>query len=101
MISNKMTFNHHTSISDPQGRYIIIHISIDNTPLTIANLYGPNNDDPSFFHGFFSILNGLPSSELIIGGDFNTILDPTMDPRWRRGRLPRCVGAGFFVLFCA
>lgn len=79
IISNRVAFNHHTSISDPEGRYVIIHISINNTPLTIVNLYGPNNDDPSFFQKIFSILNKLPSSDLIIGGDFTTILDPTID----------------------
>lgn len=79
LINNKVKFNHNKSISDPEGRYIIINISIDNNPLTIANLYGPNNDDPSFFHSFFSILKNLPSSDLIIGGDFNTTLDPTID----------------------
>lgn len=79
MINNKVKFNHNNTISDPEGRYIIINISTDSNPLTIVNLYGPNNDDPSFFHSLFSILKNLPSSDLIIGGDFNTILDPTID----------------------
>lgn len=45
----------------------------------IIIIYGPNNEDPSFFHNFFSILNNLPSSDLIRGGDHNTTLDPTID----------------------
>lgn len=63
---------------DPEGRYIIIIASINNKLFTIANLYGPNNDDPSFYHTFFSqITNYTSNSITIIGGDFNTVLNPS------------------------
>lgn len=32
-----------------------------------------------FFTIFFSLLNNLPSPEIIIGGDVNTVLDPLQD----------------------
>lgn len=79
LLSNKINFTHNSTISDPQGRFIAINISIYNNPLTIINVYGPNKDDPSFFHHLFSHLTNLPSSDLIIGGDFNTVLDPLID----------------------
>ncbi len=33
---------------DPSGRYIIIQGSLLNQDLVLVNVYGPNNDNPSF-----------------------------------------------------
>lgn len=61
MINNKIKFNHNNTILDPEGRYIVINISIDSNPLTIVNLYGPTNDDPSFFTVFSLSLKTYPA----------------------------------------
>ncbi len=79
MINNKIQLTHNTTITDPEGRFVITSISVHNNLLTIAHLYAPNKDDPSFFHKLFSLFNNFPSSELIIGGDFNSVLDPLID----------------------
>lgn len=54
----KIPFVLNTTIVDPEGRYIIINISIDN-PITIGNLYGPMSDEPTFFQSFFSAITDL------------------------------------------
>ena len=41
----------------------------------MAVLYAPNDDDPSFFLNFFDHLNDFQCNEVIIGGDFNLVLD--------------------------
>lgn len=79
LINKNIQFNHHTTISDPEGRFIIINISINNNPITIGNIYGPNSDDPSFFSNVFSSLSNLSSCPIIIGGDYNTVINPTLD----------------------
>ena len=43
--------------------------------MTIATLYAPNDDDPNFFLNFFD----FQCDEVIIGGDFNLVLDLDMD----------------------
>lgn len=68
-----------STITDPEGRYIIIHASLYSENYIIANVCGPNNDDFPFFHTFFSSFNNLPDSCLIIRGDFNTVIDHTID----------------------
>ncbi len=60
-------------------RFIIINISINNSPVTIGNLYGPNTDDPSFFQTFLSSISNFSNCPVIIAGDFNTVLDSTID----------------------
>lgn len=79
LINKNIQFNHHTTVSDPEGRFIIINISINNNPITIGNIYGPNSDDPSFFSNVFSSLSNLSSCPIIIGGDYNTVINPTLD----------------------
>ena len=44
----------------------------------IANIYGPNADDSSFFHSFFTSLSDHMDNTIIIG-DFNLPLDSGMD----------------------
>lgn len=79
LINKKISFVHNTTITDPEGRFIIINISINNSPVTIGSLYGPNTDDPSFFQTFFSSISNFSNCPVIIAGDFNTVLDPTID----------------------
>lgn len=77
LVHKRLGLNQHTVITDPEGRYVIVNATIYNHNLTIVNVYGPNDDDPSFFHNLFSIIQG--SSNIIIGGDFNTVLNPDKD----------------------
>ncbi|KAJ0022323.1 hypothetical protein NQD34_009813 [Periophthalmus magnuspinnatus] len=77
LIHNKLIFNHLSTITDPEGRYVIINGTMSNNKFTIVNIYGPNTDDPSFFHCIFSKLN--EASNIIIAGDFNTVLDSNLD----------------------
>lgn len=80
LIHERLPFMLNSMITDSEGRYIIVQATIFNKLYTIVNLYAPNGDDPAFFHKVFSILSDLPlNSTNIIGGDFNTVMNPSMD----------------------
>ena len=66
---------------DPNGRFIICDITAEKKCMTIATLYAPNDDDPNFFLNFFDHLNDFQCDEVIIGGDFNLVLDLDMDKK--------------------
>lgn len=66
-------------ISDPRGRYVIVTGKLYNKPVTPASVYAPNVDDEAFITSFFTALPNMDSHKLIIGGDFNLVLDPTID----------------------
>ena len=68
---------------DPNGRFIICDITAEKKCKTIATLYAPNDDDPNFFLNFFDHLNDFQCDEVIIGGDFNLVLDLDMDTKRR------------------
>ena len=77
LIHNKLLYNHLSTIIDSGGRFVIINGNLANHNLTIINIYGPNNDNPSFFHDIFSKIND--TSNIILAGDFNTVLNPNLD----------------------
>ena len=66
-------------ILDPNGRYVILDITLDPIRLTLVNVYGPNSDDVQFFVNLSSQIDELPNDLKIIGGDFNVIVNNNMD----------------------
>lgn len=79
LVRKSVPFKHITTISDPNGRYIIVSGLLSSIHVTLLNVYGPNFDDPTFFRKLFNLLPTTLNSHLIIGGDFNLVLDPALD----------------------
>ena len=42
---------------DQQGRFVIINLTINDVNLTLANIYGPNNDNDGFLWMFLKTSN--------------------------------------------
>ena len=79
IIRKNVPFEHISTISDPNGRYLIVSGRILSRHVTFLNIYAPNFDDPGFFRKVFNLIPDLSSTHLIAGGDFNTILDCFLD----------------------
>ena len=86
LFNNIFNFQIHKIFSDPNGRFLICDIVADSKRLTVANIYVPIEDDPNFFQVFFDHLSNFTCQEIIIGGDFNLVLDVEKD---KRGGLAR------------
>ena len=67
------------TIADSRGRYVIVTGNLYGSRVALANVYGPNWDDPAFFTNFMAVLPDLNSHQLYWGGDFNLVLDPRRD----------------------
>ena len=86
MILLKENFDCEVSVhrEDEQGRFLILKVIIQNQPFVLVNIYAPNkiNDQCTFFEEIQTQLDGLDleeNCEIIIGGDFNVILEPDLD----------------------
>lgn len=79
LIRRGVPFKHLSTIVDRDGRYVIVVGEIHSTPITLLNVYGPNNDDPEFFRKVLNLIPDISSTNLIIGGDFNLVLDTYLD----------------------
>lgn len=78
LINKHCPFQLQSQIKDKGGRFVIIQGFINTEPITIVNVYGPNHDDPKSYQEIFLKLM-CPSSEIIMAGDFNLVLDPSSD----------------------
>ena len=62
------------------GKIQALKLNIDDHDIVLINVYGPNNDDASFFfETLYDFLGENDEEEYIIGGDFNTVLNSNID----------------------
>ena len=81
LINNTFSKNNITSYEIIPGRALAIKLEIEQTELTIVNIYGPNRDDTSIFYKIQEFMENNETDNFIIGGDFNVILNPTLDKK--------------------
>ena len=60
---------------DPAGRYIVCDLTSNRKLVTLVNVYAPNNGDPNFFKILAEHIEDFQKDEIVIGGDFNLVLD--------------------------
>ena len=71
---------------DDSGRFILCDLKSNGKSITLTNIYAPNEDDPAFFKNLLDHLQDFEGDEIIIGGDFNLVLDVEKD---KKGDLPK------------
>ena len=64
--------------SDTDGRFAYCVVQDNSTNICIATVYSPNRDSPSFFTENLNICLKM-SDKVMVTGDFNTVLDPSVD----------------------
>ena len=62
-----------------KGNYVIIGCKIGSDTYVLGSIYGPNRDDPEFYKNIDDILVNVVCDHIIIGGDFNFVMDPEKD----------------------
>ena len=63
------------------GRIQALELVINEKELTIINLYGPNNDNDNLFKTLIEYMQENNEKTFIIGGDFNTVLNESLDKK--------------------
>ena len=56
-------------------------ITLNKKKITLLNIYGPNNDNPSFFLNILKTIEEFQNDEYIICGDFNLVLNQDLDTK--------------------
>ena len=88
LIHNSLPFRLINVDEDRFGRYLVIQCEIILGRLNLVNLYGLNDDNPSFFINLFLSMADLPGS-FIIGGHFNCALRRPVDLQGQIPPIPR------------
>ena len=87
--NNNFSFQLSKAYIDSKGRFIICDLTTNGKHITLANLYPPNEDDPNFFTSVFSQLLDFKGEEIIVGGDFNLVLEVDKDKKGGLATLAR------------
>ena len=56
-------------------------MKIDNKILTLVNIYAPNNDNATFSQNLLDQILSFECEEIIMGGDFNLVMDVQKDKK--------------------
>ena len=79
LFNNSFEYKVHISKTDNNGNLLALDIEVADFRLTLINLYGPNNDEPAFYDKVCDFLSDLDNTHMILGGDWNLILDVDLD----------------------
>ena len=84
-------FRLHTVIRDDEGKYIILDIEMLEKRMTLVNLYAPSSGDhPEFFEKIEKDIDKIANNYILIGGDWNVVLNPALDSsRYRAVNRPK------------
>ena len=76
LINPKLDCKVEKAISDNKGRYVIADITLDQSHITLANVYAPNDQTQqlSFFEEIRKQLEKFANENIIVGGDLNCAL---------------------------
>lgn len=78
-LNNTFQFKVKKVISDNEGNFLILKLIIESLEYLLINIYAPNTDDPQFFKNIQTIVNINYAENIIIGGDWNLLLDNNLD----------------------
>ncbi|CAJ0968398.1 unnamed protein product [Ranitomeya imitator] len=67
------------SKADSDGRYVFLKLKIAHDLFTIANIYLPNQDQVRACRKYLRDLSAFAEGYVIMGGDFNMVLDCAVD----------------------
>lgn len=79
MFKRKLKVKVHFIDKDDKGRVLILDVTINDERYTIANVYGPNEDNPAFYRELFVKIERLENVQKILLGDFNMALNLEYD----------------------
>lgn len=64
--------------SDPEGRFLFVKGVLHGKRYTFASIYAPNEESVNFLVKTFRKLEEFKEGRLVVGGDFNIVLDPSI-----------------------
>ena len=65
--------------TDKNGNFIILDMEIQGREITLASIYGPNEDNPNFYENLLRNIADFENENVIVCGDWNLVLDTEKD----------------------
>ncbi len=74
-----MPFTAQDSYKDTDGRIVLVKGELYGESVLLGNVYAPNVYDKDFFAFLLSKIAEMDRTNMMIGGDFNFYLSPSLD----------------------
>lgn len=78
-INNNFEHKVHNTVNDNSGNFLALDIELSNIRVSLAVIYGPNEDNPGFYNMVSEAINNFKNDNIILVGDFNLVLNPDKD----------------------
>ena len=83
ILDDNFEYKIHKVNIDSDGRYIFCEIEIPEVAsFLLVNIYAPNENKAEFFTNLFNIIETWDNNNLILVGDWNTVLEPKLDTKF-------------------
>lgn len=79
LIENAVQFECLKEVRDNEGRFVLIKGKLENTMVTMINVYAPPESTKRFFKNLFDIIAIETEGILICGGDYNVVMNHNLD----------------------
>ncbi|CAH2246313.1 Hypothetical predicted protein, partial [Pelobates cultripes] len=89
LLTTMLGFTETDKVLDPEGRHIFLKGTIANRTYTLACIYSPNRNQSQYICRTLTALADFTEGTLILGGDLNTPLYPTLDTSTGRSSIPQ------------
>ena len=75
LISKKIDHLVRGTVADTEDNFLLLDVDLNGVRSTIGTIYGPNEDDMTFFDNLKRGIQSLRNKNIIIGGDWNATWD--------------------------
>jgi exonuclease III len=72
LIDSSLTYTITDSYKDSNQNILGLNITLDGISFFLVSIYGPNDNDKSFFNNLYNVLISNLDRPIIVGGDWNT-----------------------------
>ena len=79
LVRRKLNLILRASGKDNEGRFCYVTAMLNRSKICLASIYAPNTFDINFFDSIKSTLLNFSDTTLILGGDFNLLVNPNID----------------------
>ena len=80
LFNNTFEFEVKSTKIDINGNYLFLEVELSGIlTVILGSIYGPNNDNPDFYHGLDALLKEFENPNVIMGGDWNFTLNQEID----------------------
>ncbi|XP_016317951.1 uncharacterized protein LOC107670006 isoform X2 [Sinocyclocheilus anshuiensis] len=85
LVSRRLEFEHISDEKDNCGTYVVLKCKLKGQPYTLVSVYNHETDTKTL-DKLSSYLQSMTTGMLVIGGDFNTVLNPFIDKKFNTSK---------------